>query len=178
LYSPGTDVAAMTSAAFSSCALLYGNRSLGTSASLANATYSSTLLTHSKQLMSFAANGTMKTYTDSLKAIKGSGYDSDSFADDLVMAGIFLSMVDSTESAGYFKQAENWYNDYHLDGKDVVFNWASKTPSLALLFAQALTVNTGLKDAARNGINSWKQEAEKYFDHIVDGKAGSKTPGS
>lgn len=47
-----------------------------------------------------------------------------------------------------------------------MFNWDSKTPGIAVLFAQ-------MEDAGGMGgtgnLSVWRDEAERYFDHIVNG---------
>lgn len=165
---PGTDAAASASAAFSACSSLYANRAFNGSfssstASLHNASYAQTLLTHSQQLYTFAANssGGLKTYQSSVPEI-GDAYPSTDFGDDLAMAALWLSWANG--SAALFQDAEDYYKEYKLAGTSRIFNWDSKTPGLAVLFAQIAQSPSG---PGRN-LAQWKQEAEKYFDGIVN----------
>ncbi|KAH9994083.1 glycoside hydrolase family 9 protein [Russula compacta] len=175
--SPGTDAAASASAAFAACSNLYANRSLGpsfsTPASLQNSTYAGTLLTHAQDLYSFAVNASsgMQTYQTAVPQA-GIAYASSSYGDDLVMAALLLAWA--TNSSDYYSQAEGFYNQYSLRGKDVTFNWDSKTPGLAVLFAQLANAGTSFA----GNLSSWQAESERYFDHIINGGGPSfKTRG-
>lgn len=177
--SPGTDAAAGASAAFAACSNLYANRSFGspfsTPASLQNSTYAQVLLTHAQDLYSFAVNasGGMQTYqTASPQA--GLAYPSSGYGDDLAMAALLLAWA--TNSSEYYSQAESYYMQYSLDGKDGVFNWDSKTPGLAVLFSQL--ANAGATFASN--LSGWQAESERYFDRILDetGSSSFKTKGA
>ena len=177
-YSPGTDAAAGASAAFAACSNLYANRNLGpsfsTPASLQNSTYAETLLTHAQDLYSFAVNasGGKQTYQTAVPQA-GIAYSSSSYGDELAMAALFLAWA--TNSSDHYSQAEKIYAQYSLRGKDVVFNWDSKTPGLAVLFAQL--ANTGASYAGN--LSGWQAESERYFDRILDGGGPSyKTEGA
>ncbi|KAG8755428.1 hypothetical protein FRC14_004052, partial [Serendipita sp. 396] len=119
---PGTDVAAATSAAFSSCALVYGNKTLSSSASVPNAmvnsTYSNVLLTHSRQLLSFAVNATagMQLYQKAVPQIADI-YASSSYYDDLALASIFLGIADS--SSTYLQLAKTYWDKGALSQGDI-----------------------------------------------------------
>lgn len=75
------------------------------------------------------------------------------------MSTLFLSIAEGSKSR--FNEAEELYQKYKLAGGDEVFNWDSKTPGLAVLFAQA---------ASGLGANStnWHREAERYFDRQIN----------
>lgn len=89
------------------------------------------------------------------------------------MAALLLAWA--TNSSDYYSQAEGYYNQYSLSGKDVTFNWDSKTPGLAVLFAQL--ANAGASFAGN--FSSWQAESERYFDHILNGEGPSfKTRGT
>lgn len=176
--SPGTDAAASASAAFAACSNLYANHRFGpsysTPASLQNSTYASILLTHAQDLYSFAVNATGGKQTYQTAAPQaGLAYASSSYGDDLTMAALFLASA--TNSTDYYSQAEAYYTQYSLGGKDGVFNWDSKTPGLAVLFAQL--ANSGASFAGN--LSSWQAESERYFDHILNGGGPSfKTKGA
>lgn len=170
---PGTDAAAGASAAFSACSALYSQRSFNgkysSPASLANSSYAATLLTHAQQLYSFAVNapGGQKTYQTSVPAVAKS-YKSNSFQDELTIAALFLAWA--TNSTTLYQQAESYYSKFGLAGGDDVFNWDSKTPGLAVLFAQITQSSAGIGGNLAN----WQQEAERYFDVIVNQKGRGK----
>jgi len=164
---PGTDVAAGASAAFAACSNLYANRSLGPSysapASLYNSSYAQTLLTHAEDLYSFAVNasGGQRVYQKSVSEVKTT-YPSSSYGDELAMAALLLAWA--TNSSGYYSQAVGYYSQYSLGRTDSVFNWDSKTPGLAVLFAQLANANTTFA----GNLSSWQADAEWYFDRILN----------
>jgi len=170
---PGTDAAAGASAAFSACSALYSQRSFGgkysSPASLANSSYAATLLTHAQQLYSFAVNapGGQKTYQTSAPAVAKS-YKSNSYHDELTMAALFLAWA--TNSTSLYQQAEGYYSKFGLAGGDDVFNWDSKTPGLAILFAQITQSPAGIGGNFAN----WQKEVERYFDTIINQKGRGK----
>jgi len=170
---PGTDAAALASAAFSSCASLYAGRSFNGSyagpASLQDSAYANTLLTHAEQLYTFVANATggKVTYQTSVPPA-ASSYASSGFGDDLTLAALFLAMAEG--SPARYQEASSLYQQYKLGGQDTVFNWDSKTAGLAVLFAQM-----GQASGFGTDISSWQTEAERYFDNIL--QSGFRTPG-
>jgi endoglucanase len=177
MFSPGTDAAAAASAAFSSCSSLYAGRGFNGSysnpAALQDSTYASTLLTHAQQLYTFAVNATggQKTYQTSVTRA-AANYPSTSFGDELSLAALFLSWAEN--SPALYQQAVAYYQQYKLAGLDSVFNWDSKTPGLAVLFAQIAQSQSGLG----GNLSSWQTEAEVYFDRILSHKGlGYLTPG-
>ncbi len=165
--SPGTDVAAGVSAAFSACSNLYANRGFGgvyqSPASLTNTTYSEILLSHAQSLFNFAvsASGGQVVYQNSVPAVTES-YASSSYGDELTLAALFLAWA--TNSTTLYQQAENYYSSFELSGQDGVFNWDSKTPGLAVLFAQIAQSGSSIGSNA----SEWQEEAERYFDGILN----------
>ncbi|KAL5508435.1 hypothetical protein ACEPAH_6054 [Sanghuangporus vaninii] len=165
--SPGTDAAAGTSAAFSACSALYSGQQFNTplsgAASLQNATYASTLLEHAQSLYSFAVNasGGQQVYQNSVPQA-ADAYGSSTFGDELTIAALFLAMA--TNASDYFSQAETYYSQNKLS-QDDIFNWDSKTPGSAVLFAQITSSRTNLG----TNLSAWQNEVERYFDNIIDG---------
>ncbi|KAJ7638672.1 glycoside hydrolase family 9 protein [Roridomyces roridus] len=161
---PGTDAAAGAAAAFAACSALYSNRGFNGSyakpASLSNATYAQTLLTHAEQLYTFAVNATggQKTYQSSVAQVAAS-YGSSSFGDELTMAALFVSWANS--STQYSQEAQHYFQQYQLSGQNDVFNWDSKTPGVYVLFAQ-------IAQATGGNLTAWQAECERYFDAIVN----------
>lgn len=121
---------------------------------------------HAEQLYAFAINATggQTTYQTSVPAVAPS-YESSGYTDEVTLAALFLSWV--TNSTSLYQTAENYYEQYKLGGQDGVFNWDSKTPGLAVLFAQIAQSSSGLGGKLEN----WRAEAERYFDNIVKSKS-------
>ncbi|KAL0949673.1 hypothetical protein HGRIS_009711 [Hohenbuehelia grisea] len=172
--SPGTDAAAMTSAAFSACSALYANRTFSSTsftppASLTNSSYAELLLSHAQALHHFALDSSQQVYQIAVPAVSDA-YASSSYKDDLVLASLWLSWALGGDSELY-ANASSMFSKFSLseglggnDG-DKVFNWDEKTPGLPVLFAQvAPSVN-------KDSVSSWQSQAERYFDRIVGGKS-------
>ncbi|KAG5637007.1 hypothetical protein H0H81_006107 [Sphagnurus paluster] len=81
-----------------------------------------------------------------------------------------LQLAWATNSTSLFQEAENYYNKFKLGGQNGAFNWDSKTPGLAVLFAQIISSS----DLGGN-LASWKAEAERYFDHIINNQGPAYT---
>ncbi|KAI0265157.1 family 9 glycosyl hydrolase [Gloeopeniophorella convolvens] len=171
---PGTDAAASAAAAFAACSNLYAGRALGPAfsapASLQNTTYAATLLQHAQDLYSFAtgAAGGQQTYQTAVPQA-GEAYASSGFGDDLAIAALLLAAA--TNSSDLYTQAEGFYTQYGLGGQDAVFNWDSKTPGLAVLFAQLANASAPFA----GNLSGWQAEAERYFDRILSGAGPSFT---
>lgn len=170
-YSPGTDAASQTSAAFSACGALYNGQTFNSPyssvASLQNSTYASTLLTHAQQLYDFAVNakGGQVEYQQSVPAV-AAAYGSSGFDDDLTLATLWLSFATNTSSL--MSQAQSYYSQFKLGGKDDVYNWDSKTPAIAVLFTEVISARSDLNGGS---LSPWQSEAERYFDNITNGKS-------
>ena len=75
-----------------------------------------------------------------------------------------------TNSTSLYQTAENYYKQYKLGGQNGVFNWDSKTPGLAVLFAQIAQSSSGLG----GNLENWQAEAERYFNNIVNSKSPAR----
>lgn len=91
-----------------------------------------------------------------------SAYASSGYGDELAIAALFLSYA--TGSSTFYQDAEDAYSRYNLGNSDVVFNWDSKTPGLAVLFSQVLQADPNLG----GNYSVWRQRAESYFDGMID----------
>lgn len=165
----GTDAAASASAAFSACSLLYSNRTLTPDspsypAKLTNSSYATKLLDHSRQLFTLAVNATggMQFYQKAAPQVADS-YPSTSYGDDLVMASLFLAMVDN--STAYIKLADQWWNQYRLSEGGIILDWDSKSAAIPILFTQILAASPSLVSSTDK--SKWNQEAEHVLDKIV-----------
>ncbi|KIY73740.1 glycoside hydrolase family 9 protein [Cylindrobasidium torrendii FP15055 ss-10] len=165
---PGTDVVAGVSAAFSACSSLYNGQSFGgpysNPASLKNTTYAKTLLSHSEKLYTFAVNasGGQALYQESVPEV-GSSYPSSSYEDELTIAALFLARA--SNSTTLFNEAIGDFDKYKLRNSDAVFNWDSKTPGIAVLFAQMTCANS--TDQLGGDFEQWRDAAEDYFDDVI-----------
>jgi endoglucanase len=114
----------------------------------------------------------MQTYQSAVPQA-GIAYASSSYGDELAMAALLLAWA--TNSSTYYSQAENYYKQYSLGGSNEVFNWDSKTPGLAVLFAQLANANVSFA----GNLSGWQAESERYFDRILNGGGPSfKTKGT
>ncbi|KAG9088252.1 hypothetical protein FRC07_012626, partial [Ceratobasidium sp. 392] len=175
---PGTDAAASTSAAFSACSILYsGSRTTfanSAPASLSDANYASTLLTHATQLHDLAAKSTFATFTSTIPAVKDV-YPSSGYQDELVLSALMLGAA--TNSSTLISQALSWYQSAGLSGVDNVFNWDSKGPGVAIMFAQLAKAQPQLFPSS-SSLSDWQKESENYLDQIANGKSrGTLTSG-
>ena len=165
--SPGTDAAASASAAFSACSALYSGVGFNTSdsgpASLQNSSYAELLLDHAQQLYNFALNaeGGQETYQESVPEIAAS-YGSSSFEDELTVAALFLSLA--SNSSSLYDDAEGYYSQFSLNRRRGAYNWDSKAPALAVLFAKIASFYPSIG----GNLGRWQSEAETYFDNVLD----------
>ncbi len=89
------------------------------------------------------------------------------------MAALFLAWA--TNSSDYYSQAEGYYRQYSLGGNDSIFSWDSKTPGVAVLFAQLANSRVPFS----SNFSGWQSEAEWYFDRIVNEQGSfNKTKGT
>ncbi|TFK43386.1 9 glycosyl hydrolase [Crucibulum laeve] len=165
---PGTDAAAGAAAAFAACSGLYYNKgfkndTFSTPAQLKNTTYADTLLTHARDLYTFAVNATngRKTYQTSVPEV-AAGYGSSDYGDEMAIAALFLSWA--TDSPSLYAEAEGYWQKYKLAQQTRVFNWDSKAPGLPVLFAQIADSSSTIG----GNFTAWQIQAEKYFDDIVN----------
>jgi hypothetical protein len=101
-----------------------------------NASYSSTLLSHARQLYTFAT-GSLGRYSDSVPTT--GAYSSYSYDDELVWAAAWLARatkgVDAVASAAYLSAAESGWRA-HLWYVPDNFDWDNKAVGATLLLAQ------------------------------------------
>lgn len=103
-------------------------------------------------------------YQDAVPQV-ADAYGSSTFGDELTIAALFLAMA--ANSTDYFSQAENYYTQNNLAGQDDIFNWDSKTPGIYVLFAEITSSRTEFG----GNLTAWQNEAERYFDNIINGKS-------
>lgn len=165
---PGTDVAAQTAAAFAIASMLYSGDSLNVTSAFArptglavNATYAALLLTHAQQLYDFAQQAYQQTYTEAVPAA-ASAYPSNSYADDLILAGLSLALATNTSS--YYDDAVQTYSNHSLSRSSRPVNWASKIGLAYVMFAETALARPGIA----SNLTGWQSECESYFDGVIN----------
>lgn len=107
------------------------------------------------------ATGGQQVYQNAVPEIAQS-YGSSTFGDELTLAALTLALA--TNSSDFFNQAVAYYSQNKLAGQDGVLNWDSKTPALAVLFAEL----SSSRPEFGGNLQQWQKEAERYFDNIVN----------
>ena len=72
-------------------------------------------------------------------------------------------MYKATGDAAYLNKAEQYYNDFSLEGKVEIFSWDDKTVGVHALMAEM------------TGDNVYKDSLEKFCDQAANGQ--EKSPG-
>ena len=178
--SSGTDVTARASSAFATCSLLYNNFSIAPStsapASLSNATYAATLFGHASQLYTFSQQKPFQTYSSAISGVDWA-YPSSGYAGDQALSALMMGVAtqamgqnSSISPQSYLDSATSLYSSSNLQAsnQDVVLNWDSVSPVLAVVLCQISHLgNSSFQPAG--GLSKWQNEAEIYFDRIVNG---------
>ncbi|XP_069681404.1 endoglucanase E-4-like [Periplaneta americana] len=136
---PGSDLAAETAAAFAAAYLVFKN---------SDASYANNLLTHAKQLFSFADKYRGKQ-TDS---IPGS-YSSHNYEDELVWGATWLYKATGDQS--YLTRAEQLYAEFDLGSWVGRFDWDWKNSGADVLLAQL------------TGKQTYKDSVQRFCDHML-----------
>ena len=140
--------------------------------SLADSSYSSTLLDHAERLYRVANESDLSTFADSVPGA-ASSYGSSGYGDDVAVAALTLAIA--TNSSAYYADAYSAYAKYRLTGTSFVYNWDSRTPGLFVLFAEASQARPQLAQGAgldRN-VSGWQAEAENYFDRVIESQTSN-----
>ncbi|XP_070534190.1 endoglucanase E-4-like [Ptychodera flava] len=133
---PGSDVASETSAAMSTCYLIYNET---------DPDYATTCLDEAKDLYRFATKFQGK-YPDT------GSYASTGFGDELAWAAAWLYRV--TNDTKYLVDAEKYYEEYNCKSRAPAFGWNDKRPGLQLLM-YALTGEEDYKDHFTRFMSAW-----------------------
>nr|AXQ39836.1 beta-1,4-endoglucanase [Loboptera decipiens] len=137
---PGSDLAAETAAALAAASLVFKT---------ADPSYSSTLLTHAKQLYNFADTSRGK-YSDSI-GDANNFYSSGNYEDELVWGAIWLYKATGDQS--YLTKAEQYYDQFELVEWDGKFDWDSKISGVEVLLGK-ITKNSKYTDKVK-GYCDW-----------------------
>lgn len=137
--------------------------------SLANSSYSSQLLAHGEALYNFASTASpQQVYQTAVPAV-ASSYGSSGYEDDLVLAGLFLSVATpGGNSTAYAAAKQLWDSDFKGKGQTSgVLNWDGKAPMLPVLGAQIVEAYANVVGAGSGDLDDFRSVAETYLDGVV-----------
>ena len=143
---PGTDVAALTAAAFAASSYLFRNQ-------LNDTNYADTLRSHAESLYNFAETATpMQVYTESVSASKDY-YDAPSYYNQLVFGALWLYRA--TGNTQYRDKASNYFDQFKLSSAPItVMDWSDQTGAVYVLGTELDGSNTKYKDAAKKYLDA------------------------
>jgi hypothetical protein len=159
---PGSELAAETAAAMAAASIIFKTD---------DPTYSATLLTHAKQLYSFADNY-RGVYSESITDAAGYYRSYSGYKDELVWAAIWLYRA--TNDQAYLTKAETYYDNLSTEPQSTEKSykwgiaWDDKSYGCYVLLAKL------------TGKEKYKTDAERHLDYWSDGYNGSRikyTPG-
>ncbi|KAG2222099.1 hypothetical protein INT45_007985 [Circinella minor] len=156
---PGTDVAALTAAAFASTSMIFRKT---------DEDYANTLVSHAETLYAFAESATpWQVYSDSVEAAKDY-YETYDYSSQLVYGALWLYRA--TNNTVYRDKASNYFDQFSLKSKAItIMDWHDQTGGVFVLGAAIDTTTDKYKDAAKD-----------YIDAIISSGSGgpcSYTPG-
>ncbi|KAI9481618.1 MAG: family 9 glycosyl hydrolase [Benjaminiella poitrasii] len=168
----GTDVAAMTAAAFASASILFRTLAQVTDFNKKEDTmYADLLLQHASQLYDAAYHiRPYVIYHDSVPAVRNV-YGSTDYVDDLLLSSLVMykATSDSTYLNNLYKIADEFPgNTDHNEPLD----WDNKWGAYYVMLAEVLN-----KEPTSDRSRKARQTAEKYLDDIVSGKTANRTNG-
>ncbi|KAL4650155.1 hypothetical protein ACB092_01G066300 [Castanea dentata] len=147
--SPGTDVAAETAAAMASASLVFKK---------IDSKYSSTLLTHAKQLFTFA-DKYRGSYSESIPDVQ-TYYNSTGYGDELLWAASWLYHATKDQTYLQYVSEQNG-KSYAKWGSPTWFSWDNKLAGTQVLLSRIILFDTkGLTDSIQSGLQMYKTTAE------------------
>ncbi|XP_050267650.1 endoglucanase 2 [Quercus robur] len=147
--SPGTDVAAETAAAMASASLVFKK---------IDSKYSSTLLTHAKQLFTFA-DKYRGSYSESIPDVQ-TYYNSTGYGDELLWAASWLYHATKDQMYLQYVTEQNG-KSYANWGSPTWFSWDNKLAGTQVLLSRIIFFDTkGLSDSSQSGIQMYRMTAE------------------
>lgn len=152
----GTDIASSVAATFASASILFKEK-------FSDSTYADELLLRAKALYVFAEKKAWKLYSTSVPQAKNL-YPSSSYQDKLVWAALWLYKATGEEI--YYNKAINYFTQFFLQDSRQVITWADQTSAIYFLLVQ-ITNGDEL---------SWKLEAEKFLDYMLNPQLVPKSP--
>ncbi len=153
---PGSDLAAETAAALAATSILFQD---------SDPAYSTTLLTHAKQLYTFADTH-RGAYSESITDAAGFYRSFSGYNDELVWGAIWLYRA--TNDATYLSKAELEYDNLGNEGQSAdkaykfTMSWDDKSYGSYVLLAQL------------TGEDKYKADAERFLDFWTSGINGEK----
>lgn len=144
---PGTEVAAETAAAMASASLVFKS---------SDATYSSTLLKHAKQLFSFAEKN-QGSYSESIPEVQ-TYYNSTGYGDELLWAASWLYHATGDKTYFEYVTGDNG-NDFANFGSPTWFSWDNKLAGTQVLLSRVSFF--GAKDTSNSeSLQKYRKTAE------------------
>jgi endoglucanase len=153
---PGSDLAGETAAALAAASMVFATD---------DPTYSATLLTHAKQLYTFADTYRGK-YTDAITDASAYYNSWSGYQDELVWGATWLYRA--TNDAAYLTKAETEYDKLGIEGQSTdhsykwTIAWDDKTYGCYVLLAKL------------TGKDKYKADAERWLDYWTSGYNGAK----
>nr|AXQ39838.1 beta-1,4-endoglucanase [Loboptera decipiens] len=143
---PGSDLAAETAAALAAASIVFKST---------DPTYSQHLLTHAKQLFTFADTYRGK-YSDSISDAKNF-YSSSGYEDELVWGAVWL--YKATGDNSYLTKAEQLYTEFGLQYWNGNFGWDQKISGAEVLLSQ-ITKNSKYTNKVK-GYCDWMMNSQQ-----------------
>ncbi|KAI8147607.1 Six-hairpin glycosidase-like protein [Fennellomyces sp. T-0311] len=143
---PGTDIAALTAAAFAATSYLFRNQ-------LNDTDYADTLQSHAESLYGFAESAQpYQVYTQAVAASQGY-YETSTYSNQLVYGALWLYRA--TGNTQYRDKASQYFDQYQIgSSKITVMDWSDQTGAVYVLGALIDNGNSKYKDAATSYLNT------------------------
>ncbi|KAJ1692647.1 hypothetical protein LUZ63_009345 [Rhynchospora breviuscula] len=155
--SPGSDVAGETAAALAAASLVFKS---------SDPTYSSTLLTHAKQLFEFADNYTA-IYSVTFPNL-ATYYNSTDYEDELLWAAAWL--YQATGDLKYLRYATDNGQKFRGYGDPTYFSWDDKRAGTQVLLSRVYFFSSGsIPNDVNTVLDSYRSAAERVMCVLVPG---------
>jgi endoglucanase len=143
---PGTELAMEAAAALAAASIVFKKK---------NANYSSTLLTHARQLWSFG-NTYRRNYHDTIQDAANFYRSWSGYNDEIVWASAWLYRA--TGEATYLNKAKSDYDSFNIGGTAVAnsFDWDNKCAGVIMLMKKITNNDPKYVNHANQWLNWWK----------------------
>ncbi|KMS95422.1 hypothetical protein BVRB_008400 [Beta vulgaris subsp. vulgaris] len=148
---PGTEVAAETAAAMAAASLVFKSN---------DATYSSTLLKHAKQLFDFADKH-RGSYSENIPEV-ATYYNSTGYGDELLWAASWL--YHATKDNTYLEYVNDNGKEFANFGSPTWFSWDNKLAGTQVLLSR---VNLFASKDGNSGLHMYRQTAEAVMCGLI-----------
>ncbi|KAI8887566.1 glycoside hydrolase family 9 protein [Backusella circina FSU 941] len=146
---PGTDVAALTSAALSSASYLFRHK-------FNDANYANELLHHAKDLFNFAETATpWQTYSNTSVPEAADYYSTNRYHNQLLYGCLW--MFKATGNSSYLEKSDYYFDLFQDELYPTIMDWSDQTGAALILGASLNDTTSKFKNASLN-----------YFDSLLD----------